>query len=276
MKFLNLGCGYKYVKSEEWLNADMLSVGDDVVKCNFLNGIPFESERFDLVYHSHVLEHFAKADGEKFIAECYRILKPGGIIRIALPDLEAIAKEYLRNLERATAGERDANNDYDWIMLEMFDQTIRNRMGGNMMNYLVQETIPNEQYVFGRIGEGGKQWRAAYSPSQTGADPKKRSVLQKVIKKPSLILKGLKQLYIRLLLPKKDYQYYNAGLFRFGGEIHQWMYDRYSLGRLLQQVGFKDVIIRTATTSYIQNWETYKLDDPTETASLFIEAIKKG
>lgn len=271
---MNLGCGYKYVKAEEWLNADMLSVGDEVVKCNFLNGIPFESGKFDLVYHSHVLEHFPKEDGEKFIAECHRILKPGGVIRIALPNLETIAKEYLKNLERAVAGEPNANDDYDWMMLEMYDQTVRNKMGGNMMNYLVQETIPNEQYVFGRIGEGGKKWRAEYGASGAGADTKNHSALQKILKRPSLVLKGLKHLYIRLALSKKDYQYYSTGRFRFGGEIHQWMYDRYSLGLLFLQVGFKDIVVRTAVTSYIDKWADYKLDDTSENASLFIEAIK--
>ena len=273
MKFLNLGCGYKYVKADEWLNADMLSVGEDVVKCNFLDGIPFESGRFDLVYHSHVLEHFAKADGEKFIAECYRILKPGGFIRIALPDLEVIAKEYLKSLERAISGEYNASDDYNWMMLEMYDQTVRNKTGGNMMSYLTQDEIPNGQYVFNRIGEGGKRWREKYGHSANG-EKDRRTGLRKIMRRPSLIFKGIKQMFIRVILPNKDYQYYKVGQFRFGGEVHQWMYDRYSLGRLLQQVGFREIIVRSAATSYIENWARYELDDTTETASLFIEATR--
>ena len=78
-----------------------------------------------------------------------------------------------------------------------------------------------------------------------------------------------------MLLPKKDYKYYTTGRFRFGGEIHQWMYDRYSLGRLLEKVGFNDIVVRSADTSYIDNWKDYKLDDTSENASLFIEAIKQ-
>ena len=94
------------------------------------------------------------------------------------------------------------------------------------------------------------------------------------MERPSLIFKGIKQIFIRLILPQKDYQYYKVGQFRFGGEIHQWMYDRYSLGRLLERVGFKGIVVRTAATSYVPNWAIYKLDDTTETASLFIEAIR--
>jgi predicted SAM-dependent methyltransferase len=273
MKYLNLGCGYKYVQSEEWVNADMIPVGNGVIECNFLNGIPLPSDTFDAVYHSHVLEHFAKADGEKFIAECYRILKPGGILRIALPNLEMIAKEYLKNIERAEAGEANADKDYDWMMLEMYDQTVRNQSGGNMISYLTQPTIPNESYVFSRIGGDGKKWRQnLLDPGSRGLV--KESRFKKAIRRPSLVVQAMKRKLFKLFLSKKDYQYYTAGQFRFGGEIHQWMYDRYSLGRLLGITGFKNIEVRTAVTSYIPNWADYKLDDTTETASLFIEAIK--
>ena len=272
MKFLNLGCGYKYVRSNEWVNADMIPLGEGIIECNFLNGIPLEGGQFDLVYHSHVMEHFAKTDGEKFIAECYRILKPGGVIRIALPNLEVIAKEYLKNLERAKAGDAGADKDYDWVMLEMYDQTVRNQSGGNMLRYLTQPIIPNEQYVFDRIGGGGLQWRdAILNPS---ANVVKESKLKKAIRRPSLAMAAVKQKIFKLLLSKKDYHYYTVGQFRFGGEIHQWMYDRYSLGRLLEQTGFKQVEVRTAITSYIPDWAGYNLDDTRETASLFIEAVK--
>ena len=273
MKYLNLGCGYKFVKSEEWVNADMIPLGDGVIECNFLNGIPMTDNEFDLVYHSHVLEHFAKADGEKFINECYRIIKPGGVIRIALPNLEVIAKEYLKNLDKAEAGDASAGKDYDWTMLEMYDQTVRNQSGGNMLAYLTQPVLTNEAYIFNRIGADGKKWREeVLNPgNKTG---KKESKFKKAIRRPSFVFNAIKQKILQLFLSKKDYHYYTIGKFRFGGEIHQWMYDRYSLGKLLQQAGFKNVEVRTAVTSYINDWANYKLDETTETASLFIEAVK--
>ena len=270
MKFLNLGCGEKYVKSPEWLNADMLPVGEDVVRCNFLNGIPFESNRFELVYHSHVLEHFAKADGEKFIAECFRVLKPGGVIRIALPNLEIIAREYLKNMERALAGEKNACDDYDWIMLEMFDQTVRNIPGGAMFQYLHQDDLPNKDYIFKRIGSGANLYLK-------GAVKAKRSLSDKikiVQKKPSIIFSKLQDGLFKMLMSSRKYAMYKTGNFRHAGEVHQWMYDRYSLGRLLEKVGFTKVEVRQADTSYIPGWAGYKLDDTTESASLFIEAVK--
>ncbi|MEO6252342.1 MAG: methyltransferase domain-containing protein [Ferruginibacter sp.] len=270
MKYLNLGCGNKYSKSADWLNTDMLPVGEDVVRCNFLNGIPFESNRFELVYHSHVLEHFAKNDGERFIAECFRVLKPGGVIRIALPNLEIIAREYLHNMEKALEGDKKAGDDYDWIMLEMFDQTVRNDPGGAMFQYLQQDNLPNKEYIFKRIGVGANLYlKDAVKPTRNLSD--KIKIIQK---KPSVLFSKLQDSLFKLLMPSKKYAMYKTGNFRQAGEIHQWMYDRYSLGRLLEKVGFSRVEVRKADTSYIPDWGSYKLDDTTESASLFIEAVK--
>ncbi|MCS7029371.1 MAG: methyltransferase domain-containing protein [Bacteroidia bacterium] len=88
--------------------------------------------KVEVVYHSHVLEHFSKSDGKKFLQECYRVLKPNGIIRIDILDLERIVKEYLKNLELALQGNTQAQYKYEWIMLEMYDQAVRARSGGDM------------------------------------------------------------------------------------------------------------------------------------------------
>jgi predicted SAM-dependent methyltransferase len=169
MKLLNLGCGNRF--NDSWINLDFTSSNPKVKSHNFLNGIPFEDVSIDVVYHSHVLEHFSKTDGVNFIKECYRVLKPNGIIRIAVPDLERIAKEYLMNLEKATNGESGAELNYDWIMLEFYDQTVRNYSGGEMAKYLFQEKINNEDYVFGRIGEEGRKIREQFL-----AEKKKRNI----------------------------------------------------------------------------------------------------
>jgi hypothetical protein len=68
------------------------------------------------------------------------------------------------------------------------------------------------------------------------------------------------------------------GKFRLGGEIHQWMYDRYSLSKLLVDVGFTQVEIKDAFTSRIPNWASYQLESKNgiiyKPDSLFMEAIK--
>ena len=50
-------------------------------------GIPFPEESADFVYTSHFLEHLHKVHAMKLLNESYRVLKPGGTIRICVPDL---------------------------------------------------------------------------------------------------------------------------------------------------------------------------------------------
>ena len=76
--------------------------------------------------------------------------------------MERIAKEYLENLELALQGNKEGANNYEWIMLELYDQTVRNESGGDMAKYLFQKNIPNEDYVFERIGEEGRNIRKWY------------------------------------------------------------------------------------------------------------------
>jgi predicted SAM-dependent methyltransferase len=150
MKMLNLGCGTRYHK--DWINVDFVSNSPSVMAYNLIKGIPFEDNSFDVVYHSNVIEHFSKEDAPKFLAECYRVLKPTGILRVAYPDLEEIVKQYLLKLQELKDNNYELKDDYEWIMLELFDQTVRNYSGGDMMKYFIKENIPNEKYVLSRCG----------------------------------------------------------------------------------------------------------------------------
>jgi predicted SAM-dependent methyltransferase len=59
------------------------------------------------VYASHVLEHLSRQDIEKALTETRRILKPGGIFRLVVPDLELAAREYIRSVEAGSAKSAD-------------------------------------------------------------------------------------------------------------------------------------------------------------------------
>ena len=54
---------------------------------NLEYGIPLPTACADFVFSSHFLEHLSKAHGEQLVREAGRILKSGGTIRIAIPDL---------------------------------------------------------------------------------------------------------------------------------------------------------------------------------------------
>ncbi|ETR69785.1 MAG: hypothetical protein OMM_09304 [Candidatus Magnetoglobus multicellularis str. Araruama] len=81
------------------------------------HGIPYADYSVDVVYHSHVLEHMPRQFAPVFIQECFRVLKIGGIIRVAVPDLERIVREYLKNLEQAlNDDEQAANRLYNYFI----------------------------------------------------------------------------------------------------------------------------------------------------------------
>jgi predicted SAM-dependent methyltransferase len=275
MKYLNLGCGEYYSTQPEWINIDFYSDKRGVISHNLIKGIPFNDNTFDLVYHSHVLEHFTKKAGQDFINECLRVLKPGGIIRIAVPDLERIVTEYLRKMGNAIENPLDSKceADYDWIMLELLDQTVRNQSGGNMADYLKQEKIINEDFVYRRIGYEGRNIRNSFIDSLTkpSRSLKNRLINFNVVRVANLLNR---KLYESFIIPEQC----KIGKFRLSGEIHLWMYDRYSLFKLLEKSGYKGIIIRDALTSYIKNWNEYSLDvincEIRKPDSLFMEAMK--
>jgi hypothetical protein len=80
-------------------------------------------------------------------------------------------------------------------------------------------------------------------------------------------------------LTRHERQALAVGLFRLDGEVHQWMYDRYSLRTLLESTGFVRVRACSATDSAIREWNEYCLDveeDGSEYApsSLYMEGLK--
>jgi SAM-dependent methyltransferase len=57
--------------------------------------LPFPDDSLAAVYAAHVLEHLYLAEAQKLLKECYRTLQPGGIIRLVVPDLQALILEYI-------------------------------------------------------------------------------------------------------------------------------------------------------------------------------------
>lgn len=64
--------------------------------------LPLPDTSADTVYSSHMLEHLSRVEAERFLVEARRILKPGGVLRVAVPDVRRAAERYLAD------GEADA------------------------------------------------------------------------------------------------------------------------------------------------------------------------
>ena len=300
MVLLNLGCGSHYISSDEWINIDLSSSSEYVKSYNLLKGIPLDSESVDIVYHSHIIEHFSKDDALFFMKECYRVLKHGGIIRVATPDFALIANEYLNNLKKVLENENEINKaNYEWIIIELIDQLTRNQPGGEMLKYWKQDKIVNEKYIEERVGYEFKNWRENYIESkkrenfiESKKDESSKLEIKKsffnsckrrikiIISNLMIFLKSIKRKLLNTTFKKdQDYHYTSLGKFRLSGEIHQWMYDTYSLKKLLEEAGFSEITKVDAHTSAIPNWGNYKDLDirnekPRKPDSMFFEAKK--
>jgi len=237
MRLINLGCGTRYHPA--WVNVDLHCTGPGVIPCDLRHELPFADGCFDAVYHSHLLEHFSKTTGAALLKECSRVLKLGGTIRIVVPDFEKLVRLYLYILEKAICGDHEAQKRYDWIILEMIDQMVRTRPGGEMLEYWKQNPMPAEDFVIERCGsEVLNALSVLRNPSKTdrekgpGASPS----------------------------PDKELDPKEIGQFRLSGEVHQWVYDRYSLEALLKVAGFRNIRVCHASESEIPNYNSYFLD----------------
>lgn len=61
--------------------------------------LPFHEGLVETVYTSHMLEHLDRTQAQAFLKEVLRVLKPGGVIRISVPDLKIIVDQYLQDLD---------------------------------------------------------------------------------------------------------------------------------------------------------------------------------
>lgn len=90
---VHLGCGAKHLPG--WFHVDALPLEhiDHVGRVEELGFIP--DNAVQLIYACHVLEHFGRKTYKTALAEWYRVLEPGGVLRLAVPDFKAAAELYL-------------------------------------------------------------------------------------------------------------------------------------------------------------------------------------
>jgi predicted SAM-dependent methyltransferase len=92
---LHLGCGKRFIPGFVHIDAVDYPHVDHVATIDNLSFIGTES--VDLIYTCHVLEHFRRKDVERVLIEWLRVLKPGGVMRISVPDFEQLCKVYLQH-----------------------------------------------------------------------------------------------------------------------------------------------------------------------------------
>jgi SAM-dependent methyltransferase len=157
MRILNLGCGTKVSSSPDVLNIDwsiylrlkrsrILSAltpffvrGDrldhfralprNILVHNLARPLPIADESVDVVYHSHVLEHLDRDTAKTFLLEVKRVLRPGGIQRIVVPDMERVCRAYLSHLSLAEMDTAEAQQ-HDSYIAAIIEQSVRKEAYG--------------------------------------------------------------------------------------------------------------------------------------------------
>ncbi len=90
----------------------MIFLSMDITK-----GVPWATDSVSYIFSSHMIEHITYREAERFLKECHRILKPGGVMRIAVPDTEILVKMYqekrLKELNAINEPAKEAKYDLE-------------------------------------------------------------------------------------------------------------------------------------------------------------------
>lgn len=266
-KCVNIACGDVYVQG--WVNLDYAPHSSAVTHANLLDRLPLGDAEADLAYSSHFIEHIPRDLVRHFLSECFRILKPGAYLRLVLPDLEEMCRCYLARRESAE------HDKADFLVLEMLDQCVRMRPGGELGDFyerLRTAQAPSEMIEFVRKRTGHEVHRVV-------GDMDARWV--RVLRNPEHLLGRLQGLYCRLVLAllPSAFRKQNVSLASVG-ERHAWIYDFHSIERALKEAGFADIRRVSASTSSIDDFPFFPLDVTSEglprkgLESMYIEAAK--
>ncbi len=268
LRLLNVGCGRCFHPT--WTNIDLVAASPEVRQYDLRRGLPYDDDFFDGVYHSHVLEHLTPESAASMLAECRRVLKPGGVLRVVVPDLESIARQYLNSVDEVDRDPTDlAIANHQWMTLELLDQMTRQRGGGRMGPLMRDPDQINRDFIRNRLG---------HETTGNAKVRNRKTVTMRVTRMIGDIRKHLSFLALTIIAGKSAAAAYREGRFRNSGEVHRWMYDRVSLARLVLESGFDDPRVCRSDESSIADFDGFQLDRDGSIArkpdSLYLEAVK--
>lgn len=105
------------------------SLPDSIRVVNLRKGLPFADASADAAYHSHFLEHLDAADARSFVAEVRRVLKPGGVHRIVVPDMAALCARYLAHVQACRSDPAEIRR-HDAYVAAIIEQMVRREASG--------------------------------------------------------------------------------------------------------------------------------------------------
>jgi len=230
MQILNLGCGTKVSSSPGVLNIDwsiylrlkksrvlramaplfvrgdrldrFRRLPDNIMVHNLAQPLPFAADSVDVVYHSHLLEHLDRDTARAFLLEVKRVLRPGGIQRIVVPDMERACSTYIGHISICDNNPSEGSQ-HDSYIAAIIEQSVRKEAHGTSKQTSLRRFFENA--LLGDARQRGETHQWMYDRINLSA---------------LLISLGYRtshvQRYDRSLVP--DWQEYRLDLDEHGGE----------------------------------------------------------
>lgn len=85
-----------------------------IVRADVRRGLPYPDGSAEYVYSSHMIEHLSLWQAREVVRECARVLAPGGLIRVATPDLAALVRAYVEG--NASSGATPADSFMEQLL----------------------------------------------------------------------------------------------------------------------------------------------------------------
>ena len=133
----------------------------DIVYGDILKGLPLDDSSVEVIYSSHVLEHLDRQEVEQYLKEAWRLLCPGGILRIVVPDLAMIIDKY------------NENHDADAFITEIYlsqlrPRTFAQRLRATIVGSRIHQWAYDGASLSGVLLKNGFTDPRIFKPGETG------------------------------------------------------------------------------------------------------------
>jgi predicted SAM-dependent methyltransferase len=168
---VHLGCGPVHL--DGWVNIDINKAVNPDVRVDLRFGFPAPPASVKFIFSEHVFEHFTLEAGSQLFADCFLALLPGGVMRIAMPDLRYLVDSYLGNWR-----------DQAWLAEPAYDVI---DTPAHMLNFALRswehlyiydiEDLTLRQNQAGFKAVASRQWGKSQFPELTGLEQRSDSLL---------------------------------------------------------------------------------------------------
>lgn len=118
---LHLGCGSKHIDGYVNIDIRYLPGVDEINNVKFLRN--YKNNSVDEIYCCHTLEHFTRWEYKQVLQRWFDILKPGGIVRLSVPNFKSICEYYnktndLKSLMGLLYGGQDYDENFHYVTFD--------------------------------------------------------------------------------------------------------------------------------------------------------------